>query len=511
MMDDTQSTTQAFGSNATFDPLAFAPAFARKPSSNVPPTEPQHPAQASASASSASDSARTRFSVPELGDASLMGELPTTDPLSILLQKHLPPHVRPPRDLSGIWHTSSGPTTTEINAPSNEIPDPFAPGNDPEVETINADTVRQAAASNSWRKIASLARSKLEAYSNVERQRLVQQQQQLVDAPPTHDQEMDVRQVLEWWSIRLYALARLKLYSMLRTELSALWQVLSTTRVHEGSQVVLADTEDVPFTLRVLKATEPKYRGEVRTTLEQYTLLIQLCKRNMRRSKAFARATAKDGDGGVEGEVRKWRGRAERVGLMLAFTLSEAKDYAGAIEVMTPLVESSLRLDEARASDVEGHIQLVAVASRLWIQAGDLSFASTLLDRAEALLPTPIPPTLTAQLNHTRSLIHAISGDFSAASSLLPSNPSTPAEHLNAAIITFYSAHLDASLSQLEQLLSSHPHAIASADAVVFNLATLYELGQGSESQAVAKKRELLDKVAKFAGEPGVSGSSFKL
>lgn len=428
-----------------------------------------------------------------------MGELPTTDPLSILLQKHLPPHIRPQRDLSGIWHTSNAPNTSEAHALANEIPNPFVTGNEatPAVEIINADTVQQAAASNSWRRIASLARSKLEHYSNVERL----SQQQLVEAP-IQDGQMDVRQALDWWSVRLYALARLKLYSMLRTELAALWQVLSTTLVEEGSRVVLADTEYVPFTLRVLKATEPKYRGEVRTTLEQYTLLIQMCKRQMRRFRASTTAAV---DGDVKEQIRKWRGRAERLGLMLAFTLAEAKDYAGAIEIVTPLIESSFNKVDGSESNIEDQLQLVLIASRLYIQAGDLSTATSLLDRTQSLLPSP--PT---HLTHSRSLIHAISGDFSTATSLLP-HPSTPAEHLNQAIITFYSAHLDSSLSQLEELLSSHSQEIASADAVVFNLATLYELGQGSESQVVAKKREVLDRVARYAGEPGVSGSSFKL
>ncbi|SJX64673.1 uncharacterized protein SRS1_15489 [Sporisorium reilianum f. sp. reilianum] len=488
-MDDTQPSS----GSVTFDLLAVAPAFARTASSHAPPqTEQQQELQASSSDAPS----RLRLSVPALGDPSLMGELPTTDPLSILLQKHLPPHVRPPRDLSGIWHTSNASASSDVTAPSNEIPDPFVTGNESAAapEAINADTVRHAAAANSWRKIASLARTKLESYSRAEQLSL-----QLVDAPATPGEgTMDVRTALEWWSVRLYALARLKLYSMLRTELAALWQVLSTTAAEGG---VLADTEAVPFTLRVLKATEPKYRGDVRTAVEQYTLLVHMCKRHMRRLRA-ASAT-----GDVEGEMRKWRSRAERVGLMLAFTLAEAKDYAGAIEVVTPLIESALRHTEGD-SNTDERMQLVVVASRIFIQAGDLPTASSLLDRASA--PHPSHPSTSAHLAHARALIHAISADLPAATSLL-STATTPAHRLNAAITTFYAAHLDDALAQLEQLLDAHPRSVASADAVVFNLATLYELGHGSEGRVVERKREVLDRVARAAGEPGVSGSSFKL
>lgn len=511
-MSDAHPTALSSSSSVTFDPLAVAPAFARTPS-NAPPTE-QQPISAPASSSTSSSDApsRARLSVPALGDASLMGELPTTDPLSILLQKHLPPHTRPVRDLSGTWHTAAAASNqNEIAAPASEIPDPFVTGTEPSPAAVevNAQTVRQAAASNAWRKIASLARTKLETYSHTERQRFAQQQRQLVDAPP-HEDGMDVRQALEWWSVRLYALARLKLYSMLRTELAALWQVLATTPVEQqdgASQAVsLADSlEYVPFTLRVLKATEPKFRGEVRTTLEQYTLLIQLCKREMRRCRAASKTAAADVE---REEVGKWRRRAERVGLMLAFTLAEAKDYAGAIEVVTPLIERSLRQQgTSQAGSVEERVQLVVVASRLFVQAGDLSSASSLLDRAERLLPTTTSVAHT-HLAHARTLIHAISGDFPTASSF---TPNTTAEHLNHAIIAFYSAHLDESLAQLEGVLAENPRAVASADAVVFNLATLYELGHGSEAQVVERKREVLDRLARCAGEPGVSGSSFKL
>ncbi len=143
-----------------------------------------------------------------------------------------------------------------------------------------------------------LARSHIETYGSREKDQLYQAQNQLVqmavDEAEDEGVEEGVAEVLQWWSVRLYSLARLKLYSMLRTELAALWQVLSTAPAtpisagegSEGQGTMLADTLLIPFTLRVLRATEPKYRGDLRTTVEQYTLLIQLCKQQMKASKS---------------------------------------------------------------------------------------------------------------------------------------------------------------------------------------------------------------------------------
>ncbi|SPO31090.1 uncharacterized protein UTRI_05268_B [Ustilago trichophora] len=490
--------------SVTFDPNAVIPAFARTPSHHLPTVPPTEPST-STTTNMTTDASRPRLSIPSLGDASLMGELPTTDPLSILVQKHLPPHLRPVRDLTGAWHAPSSLVDPIHSAPTNEIPDPFTtPYNSqqPPQQAITPDTVRQAASTNAWRKIASLARSQIESYSLTEQNRLYSsQQQQLVSLPQdANEPGMDVEEVLQWWSVRLYALARLRLYSMLRTELGGLWQILASTRVDE--EVMLEDSEMVPFTLRVLRATEPKFRGDTRSTIEQYTVLIHMCKGHMKRLKAQVGKGVKVGE-----KVKVWKERAVRVGLMLAFTLAEAKDYSGAIELLEPLVEKALtkqgdKEKEKEEEGMEARVQLVVVASRIWIQAGDLSTARTLLDRISSLLTTPSP-----HIAHSQTLLSAIEGDFSPNPN---PNPSI-AEQLNIAIQTFYTAHLDDSILKLESVLNDTPAQIAAADAVLFNIATLYELAAGGEREVVERKRGLLEKTAKWTGEPGASGSWFKL
>lgn len=409
-------------------------------------------------------------SLAAIGSTLLTNELPTTDPLSTLIQKHLSPHMRPLRDLSGDWHTRS---FTSDNQPAH-------------IEThastdITPHTVRQAAASSAWRKIARLARTHIQKYAHHDQS----------DQLDTLQDETSVQDVLEWWSVRLYSLARLKLYSILSTELNGVWQVIETTAVERGKMLV--DTDMVPFTMRVLKATEAKYRGDVRSSVEAYVELIRLCKRRMRELESK--------------QPKIWKERAIQVGLMLAFTLAETKDYAGAIQLVVPLVESALE-SKSDPQDAMQSIHLVVVASRIWIQAGHLSSAMSLLDRAQLLLASPPPAYIQHQLAHSRALIHAISGDFSSASFV---SASTLTQQLNSAISCFYSAHLDDAISRLQSVLAAEPASVASVDAVIFNLATLYELAKRGDAEVLESKTQLLATVASWAGEPGVSSSAFKL
>ncbi|KAJ9474974.1 hypothetical protein PHBOTO_004856 [Pseudozyma hubeiensis] len=460
-------------STPTFNPNAVAPAFARPPTSTN-----AFASSSSQPASQASAPSQPSRHIPALGDASLMNELPTTDPLSTLLQKHLPPHIRPLRDLSGAWHASSSSSST-----TNEIPDPFTTNDS--TSPINAETVRQATASNSWRKIASLARERIEEYG---RQTKYPQQTQLIEQQ-LEEETMRLEEVLEWWTVRVYSLARLRLYAMLRSELDGLWSILEREEVLEMEG-------GVPFTLRVLRAMEPKWRGDVRSTVEQYTVLIRSCKDQMRKSK------------GQREEVKVWKTRAVRLGLMLSFALAEVKDFSGAIEVLHPLIETSLRSkpDETEA-EVTERLHLVIVASRIYIQAGDLFSTTSLLNRTSPLLPPSSP--LDQLITQTHSIISTIS------SSPSPPDPepdtTSPTSHLNQAISTFYSANLDLAISQLESVLHTHPALAATADALVFNLATLYELDKGGDAHVLERKRGLLRDVARWAGEPGVGGSCFKL
>ncbi|KAJ1019774.1 hypothetical protein NDA13_005999 [Ustilago tritici] len=431
----------------TFDPFAVTPAFARNLSSSSPPQTSPLPHR----------------SIPALSNPALLGDLPNTDPLSVLLQKHIPPHLRPVRDLSGTWNNSSSSSSSSSSS--------AAAG-----EEVDEESVQQAAATNSWRKIACLARTQI-----------------------TQSQAASVEEVLGWWSVRMYALARLRLYSLLRSELDGLWDALERDGLMEGEE------ERVPFTLRIFRATEPKFRGDVRSTVEQYILLIQACKGTMKQAKSKG-----EGD-----RAKIWKGRGLRLGLMLAFTLAEAKDLDGAIEILSPLIQHSLSACESQDAEESAH--LVLVSTRIYIQAGDLSTAYTLLNRISSLLLRTSP--LQGEISHSESLLAALRGDLDSASETPPcaseDKDVSIVEQLNSATVAFYEAKLDKAISTLDRVLEKDPSRIANstvAESVVFNLATLYELGtQGGEQAVVERKRDMVVKVARWIGEAGISASCFKL
>ncbi|SAM83673.1 uncharacterized protein UBRO_06623 [Ustilago bromivora] len=442
--DPSTSTTSV---QPTFDRFAVTPAFARNLSSSSQHTHPNPPQSAPL----------PHRSIPALSNPALLGDLPNTDPLSVLLQKHIPPHLRPVRDLSGTWNSSSSSAA--------------AAG-----EEVNEESVQQAAATNSWRKIACLARTQI-----------------------TQSQAASVEEVLGWWSVRMYALARLRLYSLLRSELDGLWHVLEREGLMDGEE------ERVPFTLRAFRATEPKFRGDVRSTVEQYILLIQACKGTMKQAKS-----KEEGD-----RAKIWKERGLRLGLMLAFTLAEAKDLDGAIEILSPLIQHCLSACESQDAEESAH--LVLVSTRIYIQAGDLSTAYTLLNRISSLLLRTSP--LQGEISHSESLLAALRGDLDSASETPPcasdEKDMSIVEQLNSATVAFYEAKLDKAISTLDKVLEKDPSRIANstvAESVVFNLATLYELGtQGGEQAVVERKRDMVVKVARWIGEAGISASCFKL
>ncbi|KAN0062542.1 hypothetical protein ACQY0O_005074 [Thecaphora frezii] len=386
--DDPYSAGAYGGSGAASHPLgpspptshldAFTPAFVRPPAD--PPAAPSQP----------------RLYFAELGDAKLMGELPSTDPLSTLLNKHLPSHLRPPRDLSGSW-SHPDPFAAHHTAPSWNAAVAV-------LEGVDEAALQEAVRTSSWRRIATLARFKIERYGAAQARA---PEEEAVEGGSVVD-------VLEWWGVRLHALARLRLYSSMRTELVGLWSVLESIEMPEATQPqaptttttaaaaaapssgdvsssslhsspqqqrriqarptssastasitsttsghfvkrtsharrTLASSPLVPFSLRVMRAREAKYRGDVRAAIDAHVELIGYCKlwiqkwrgaRKRRERSKGAATVAGDGAGSEAGAEAKteaeaieqmrrqeaiWKDRATRVGLLLASLLAEAK------------------------------------------------------------------------------------------------------------------------------------------------------------------------------------------
>lgn len=270
---------------------------------------------------------------------------PQADPLNSLLQKHIPPHLRPARDLSGQW----------------------PPG--------ERASFADAVAINAWRRVARASADRIiaagaggEGVGSVlqvstgkffPRIPVISCSGLIYFAP-----------IMQMWTLRLQALWRLRLSNQLLSELDALCNVLISTPLPSsspGSSVdpslsssqpaplspnsardavnsrKLIDSPLVPFALRVLRARAPKLRGDIRAAIEACTALLRRCRsrageytrlarkgqatQSEKRSNEVPRVEVPSSE--VRDQAREqaavWRDRALRMGLIVAGLLIEMK------------------------------------------------------------------------------------------------------------------------------------------------------------------------------------------
>ncbi|EPQ31202.1 uncharacterized protein PFL1_01389 [Pseudozyma flocculosa PF-1] len=507
---------------------SFQPAFVRPSPAEQPNAPSGYPGHGPAP--NARDiTAPTHLRIPALGDSKLMGELPSTDPLATLLSKHLPAHMRPPRDLSGSWTQA----------------DPFAStaAFDPRVAFENVDeaAVQEAVRTNSWRRIATLARSRIMAYAEPRH-----------DGPPT----AGIAEVLEWWSIRLHALSRLRLYSLMHTELTGLWAVLDSTelgiraghglddalsfdtgspqkqRTLQRATVAgssrsrtLASSPLVPFSLRAMKAREAKYRGELTEAIDAHVELITHCKAWIRKwggaAKRLARQATPPSDDvqkEVAAQVTLWTDRATRLGLITAALLTEAKDYPAAIDLLEPLTASTLL--RAVRSPSASQVHLLSHVARLYIQAGSLTATALMFDSArqiyDRLDDDAQREPVSRLVVENAALLATIRGEYASAEAKWREAAEQRAQAGDAedgllandlAVAVFYQGRLQEPVDALERVLASSPSSVTSVEPFLFNLCTLHEL---RSDDAVRDKRRILALVGQWAGD-GSGTSCLKL
>ena len=224
------------------------------------------------------------LSIPALCSPLIFPEIPHVDPLTALLAKHIPPHLRPSRDLSGGW-------------PAGEIPNlPLA------IQT------------NSWRRVAMSARSHIEAFGATMGER-----------------RGGVAEVLVWWNIRIHALWRLRLIGHVSKEIGALWSLLETTDISRApgpdGEVVrrLVESPLIPFSLQVLHAKEPRLHGNFLLALERCTMLLRKAEAASARFEAASRRSQAGTKAACEACSRMWQDRVLRLRLIVAGLLVEMK------------------------------------------------------------------------------------------------------------------------------------------------------------------------------------------
>ncbi|KAJ3481257.1 hypothetical protein NLI96_g7781 [Meripilus lineatus] len=383
--------------------------------------------------------------LPGVNAPTMFLPIPNTDPLTTLLTKYISPDKRPQRDLTGEWQRS-------------------------EFHTL--------VMTNSWRALARMARDRI------------------VAADPE-----DTSLILSLWYLRLSSLARLRLFNQTSAELTNLYTILTSPSISPSTSAYLFE-KLVPFELEVLKAKVKYWSGDQMAYVDELTRLIMRCKVMSR--KACTGLTVKVGTAGTgtgtatgagagtgtgagEGKGKKVKARDE-----VAIDMWKergTRDYAAATILLTPLLSPPKGTPRSP--------NLVSSIARIYLQSGLLRQA------AKLFLEVNQDPSVSPSLKATNAaLVAAAEGDWERATSMLRSAVNEDEDNVvavnNLAVALLSQGHLKEGIDLLEGVLKTSPSTITTAEPILFNLSTLYELRSNT---AADKKRELLIEVAKWAGD----------
>ncbi|GAA6028780.1 hypothetical protein JCM8097_007391 [Rhodosporidiobolus ruineniae] len=370
------------------------------------------------------EGAAGEFFIAGLTAKELFVRLPEQDAVSALLDKYLPPQQRPQRDLSGDW---------------------------------TGQTLSSLIASRNYRGTARYA------YNAI-----------------TQSTPEKTSYLLSHWLLRLHSLLRLRLVPQLAAELSALFALLPPSFCLAAPDVFPSETPRfhlaVPFDLHVLAAALPGLQGDKAVGAERLTALLKNTKEEMWAAKRAGRGE----------DEALGRGRAARVGKMLADLLVEIKATSSAITLLTSATPSPTL-----------HRQL----SRLHFSTGNLAGLSAhvgeIADERErrevGVLELVAQGKWAEAEGELRSLVEETSEDVEVVNNL--------------AVVLLYSGKLDEAIALLSGLLSSNPSYAYNDPTVLFNLATLTEL---RTEQAGAQKIRMLRSAAEFGGQ-ALDAGPFKL
>ncbi|KAJ1306582.1 hypothetical protein OPQ81_007582 [Rhizoctonia solani] len=343
-----------------------------------------------------------------LNHPTLFLPIPTTDPLNALLSKYIPVEARPHRDLVGRY----------------------------EEQTLETLVV-----SNSWRALARMAKDQ-------------------IVATPSSEPAL----ILDFWSLRLTSLARMRLFNQATAECSNLFSVLNTISTPSARRQI------VPYELDVLHAQTMHWAGDPRGYLDQLVKLIRVCKSLARRD-----------DKGI------WTERGIRTGMMVVTQLVEMQDYSGALAILHPLAASPTSPPEIRFA-----------LARIMMEAGDVKSVKMALEGVEK-------DTITTALEA------AMMGRWLEAEDILTKAHEIEKDNVviinNLAVVLLSCGKLDEAIRLLESMLKASPASFVSVEPFLYNLATLYELRSNA---AVDRKRNMLREVAQWAGD-GIKTGALKL
>ncbi|BGP49391.1 hypothetical protein JCM10450v2_005280 [Rhodotorula kratochvilovae] len=288
--------------------------------------------------------------------------------------------------------------------------------------------------------------------------------------------------ILSHWLLRFHALLRLHLLPALSAELAAVSALLPPTSCLSPSPPpdIPPFHPALPFELHLLQAALPALlpEGSKPAAVEALAALLSAAKGEMWRAKRA----------GIEADDRAWRERVERTAGVLGGVLGEMKAMPAQRALMTSATSptSALLAALARHHYSTGDINPLAPASAATENLG--------ARRARAL-----ELVARAKWPQAESELRAVVQD----------DPEDVEAQVNLAVVLLYSAQLDAAISLLVSLLSTHPLAAYHTPALLFNLCTLYELRLDGARAAEEKVRLLVD-AARY-GAQGIEAGAFKL
>ncbi|KAH8913671.1 hypothetical protein BT69DRAFT_1344278 [Atractiella rhizophila] len=359
-------------------------------------------------------------------DPSGSSSLPSTDPLTSILQRHVAPGQIPQRDLSGS---------------SNGLP------------------LERLIAENRWRAVAEYAREKI------------------VDSDATHTTE-----ILEWWHLRLLSLLRLRLSAHLLSEASSLQALLPPL---DTISLTLC------FPLLVFFARLPALKNSPPDAISNLSVLIRRC-------------------AALEGTDPIWEERGTRLVFEVVGLLIQMRDYPSASSLLSSLPPTAPTL-----------LSLL----RLSITTGNLNRATSILDQIENLRVSSSPSLETLggdgeeekELKRTklvaRGLLHAARAEWTESEGCwrecLTLDPTDYVAANNLSVTHLFHGRLSSTSNILHTILDRSPSSFLSTEALLFNLATTYELTSEAEA-AGRRKAELARRVAGYGGE-GLKTGCLKL
>lgn len=364
---------------------------------------------------------RTGLWAPALINPSIFLELPSSDPLQTLLNKFVPPHERPIRNIEGRWE---------------------------------GRTVQEMVTTASWRALANYARDNI------------------IQAAPS-----DLATILQLWHLRLHSLLNLLLPHQHYQELSSLFLA-----IRQSSIPPTALDKAMPFELEVFLARSKAYvpvagsgAGNEKDLVGAVEDLTLLCRRCKYRARQAGRAVV-----GIEGsdgraDVRLWENRALRVGMTLAGVVVEMRDYPAAIALLQPM------LDLEEDSRLPPSLFLALIS--LHLSSGSLLKARAILERllehpTAALAIKATGKGLVASSYGNWPLMQDTLKDITVDGLL-----GVGAVVINNLAVGLLNAgKLQEAVDLLQTQLKDKPSS-SYVEPLLFNLTTMYELQSGSSSQ----------------------------